>query len=324
MGTHQLPTLNNSDTFEDAICDLFNLIESTFTYKKFGKKGHNQKGIDVFSTEKNCAIQCKKKDLSRKESLIRKEIFDNIENDVKKVLHSDLKIIIDKLIFTSTYKDHPEIDEFCESIKEELNTDFEIVYWGWETLEGKFISEQLLIEKYWPNFIYQVETKESTFKRHLDLKKQIKKDFSSWLNYVPEKRQLSSKVILRAFDGTQYPKTNEPDEFGEYSWFRAEIKSLYFKGFEFIIGTLKIEVFQDNTWDYYDYDHEPKGTLVNVAKVGQVNFKDIVDYDVEGDEYYLCPIVFCKFINKGTPFENCYLFSLEKNYIKYELTDERM
>ena len=34
---HQLPTISNPGLFEDLICDLFNEIESTNTYKKFGK-----------------------------------------------------------------------------------------------------------------------------------------------------------------------------------------------------------------------------------------------------------------------------------------------
>jgi hypothetical protein len=72
MGTHQLTAISNSDTFEDSICDLYNYLESTNTFKRFGKNGHNQKGIDIFSSEKDCAIQCKKKDLSRKDLLLKK------------------------------------------------------------------------------------------------------------------------------------------------------------------------------------------------------------------------------------------------------------
>lgn len=61
MNLYQLPVPNNEDLFEDAICELFDNIEKTSTFKKFGRKGHNQKGIDIFSAEKNIAIQCKKK-----------------------------------------------------------------------------------------------------------------------------------------------------------------------------------------------------------------------------------------------------------------------
>ncbi len=323
MGTHNLSPLRNSDTFEDSICDLFNKIESTNSYKRFGRNGHNQKGIDVFSSEYDCAIQCKKKDLSRKDLLIKKELLDDIEKDVKKVIKEKLKIRINKLIFVSTYNDHPEIDEYCDIVKEELKTDFEIIYWGWDTLETKFLDQKELLKKYWSNFIIRTDLKGSLFKRNLDLKKQISKDFGDWLNYPPEHRKRRSRMIIRVFDGKQYPNENEPDEFGEYSWFRAEIKSLYHKGMEFIIGIEEIQVFEDYTWDKVVYGAKSTGDLVKVAKVGQINFADIVDYDTEGDEYYICPHVFCKFKYRGTPFENIYYYNMDKTYEYFEHKDKR-
>ncbi len=323
MGTHQLTIISNKDTFEDSICDLFNQMESTTTYKKFGKNGHNQKGIDVFSSEKDCAIQCKKKDRSRKDLLIKKELLEDIKKDVKKVINEKLEIKIDRLIFVSTYKDHPEIDEFCEILKEELKTEFEIIYWGWDTLENKFLDFPQLLEKYWVNFIIKTDSKELYFKRNLDLKKQISRDFGDWLNYTPENRKKHSKVILRAFEGNQYPHKNEPDEFGEYSWFRAEIKSLYYKGMEFIIGIEEIQVFEDYSWDFVTSENKLTGNLIKVAKVGQINFADIIDYDIDGDEHYICPHIFCKFKYSGAPFENIYYYNLDKPYKHFEIKDRK-
>ena len=221
----------------------------------------------------------------------------------------------------STFKDHPEIDEYCEVLSEELKTDFEIIYWGWDTLESKFLDQKDLINKYWSSFIIKQDHKEHLFKRNLDLKKQISKDFGDWLNYAPENRQRRSRMILRAFDSEQYPDENEPDEYGEYSWFRAEIKSLYHKGMEFIIGIEEIEVFEDYTWNLLRYGDKPTGHVVKVAKVGQINFADIVDYDIDGDEYYICPHVFCKFKYRGTPFENIYYYNVDKTYEYFELKD---
>lgn len=323
MGAHQLTAINNKEIFEDSICDLFNHIESSNSFKRFGKNGHNQKGIDIFSTEKDCAIQCKKKDLTRKDLLIKKELLDDIEKDVKKVINDKLRIKFYRLIFVSTYKDHPEIDEFCEILKEELKTEFEIIYWGWDTLENKFLDYPELLKKYWYNFIIKTDSKEQHFKRNLDLKKQIAKDFGDWLNYTPENREKRSRMMLRAFDGNQYPHKNEPDEFGEYSWFRAEIKSLYNNGMEFIIGIEKIQVFENNTWDLVTSEDKPTGNLIKVAKVGQINFADIVDYDVDGDNYYVFPHIFCRFIYQGTPFENIYYYNLERFYEYFEINDKR-
>jgi len=43
FSSDQLPTLNNEDIFEDANCDLFKRLNNTNSFKKFGRKGHDQK-----------------------------------------------------------------------------------------------------------------------------------------------------------------------------------------------------------------------------------------------------------------------------------------
>lgn len=311
MATHQLPQLNDESRFESLVCDLFNVIGNTNSYKKFGRKGHQQKGIDVFSSEKDIVIQCKKKDLSRKEILIRKELMNDIESDINKILSKDLKLKFNTLFFTSTYKDHPDIDEFCEMIKEERNIEFDIIYWGWDTIEEKIIDKSEILTKYYSNFIVNNESKEESFLRNLNLKKTIDKDFGDWLNFFPENRSRRSRMIIRAFDETNYPHSNEPDEHGEYSWFGAEIKDLYPRGMEFTICIESIRVYNDSTYDFGDVETKEEFRKVKVARIGKINFSDIVEYDINGDGYYNCPHIFCKFRYKGTPFESIYLSSLE-------------
>ncbi|MDX2068846.1 MAG: hypothetical protein SFV55_10495 [Haliscomenobacter sp.] len=317
MATHQLPQISNEDRFESLVCDLFNAIDSTNTYKRFGRKGHEQKGIDVFSSEKDVVIQCKKKDLSRREIQIRRELMNDIEGDINKIISKGLNIKFSKLYFTSTYKDHPDIDEFCELIKEDKKLEFDVIYWGWDTIEEKIIDKKELIEKYFGHFVVKQDSKEASFLKNLDLKKKIEREFGDWLNYFPEDRKRRSRMILRAFDGTQYPHANEADEYGEYSWFGAEIKGLYYQGMEFIFGIEEIKVYDDNTWDFGERKEGKDFREVKVARVGQINFSDILDYDINGDEHYICPHIFCRFKYKGLPFEKVYFYSLEKGSSEY-------
>lgn len=318
---HQLPVISNPDIFEDMICDLFSQLDSTNSYKRFGKSGHQQKGIDIFSVEKDVAIQCKKKDLSRREVAIRRELFDDIEQDVNLILEKKLKIKIKQLYIASTYNDHPDIDEFCEELKERLNVDFEIIYWGWQTIENKISNYTNLLEKYWSKFIVNVTATEQEFKRNLDLRKKIKIDFADWVNYRFENRKRSSKMIIRAFDGTQYPNSNEPDENGNYSWFGAEINGLYHKGMEFILEVDTIAVFSNNTWKLRPNELDKDFELIPVFKIGQINFGDIVDYDTDGDEHYNRAIVYCKFRHDGTPFESYYYQNSQKMYQTFEMSE---
>lgn len=166
--------------------------------------------------------------------------------------------------------------------------------------------------------------KEDELQRNLNLKRRIEKDFSDWLNYFPENRKRNSKMLLRAFDDNQYPDSNKPDEFGEYPWFAAEIKSMYHTGIEFIYGIEELVIFDDNKWDFGKNVKGENLATITAYRVGQINFSDIVDYDLEGDEYYHFPIIFCKFRHKGLPFEEIYFKSVdEKRPHYFEFKNEK-
>jgi len=325
MATHQLPKISNHDTFEDLVCDLFNEIENTNTFKRFGKNGHNQKGIDIFSSEKDIVIQCKKKDINRKDILLRKELFTDIESDINNIIFGELKINFKTIYFVSTYQDHPDIDEYCESIKDEKKISFEVVYWGWDTLQNRILNYTSLLSKYYPDFILSTTTKEEVLNRNLELKRRIDKDFSDWLDYLPENRKRNSRMILRAFDGNQYPNSNEPDEYGEYSWFAASIKSINHNGLEFILCKIEsLVIYEDDKWDFAENANDKNLETIPVYRVGRINFSDIVNYDLKGDEHYPCPHFFCKFTHKGLPFEEFYFIDVdEKPPCYFEFKDKK-
>jgi hypothetical protein len=319
MTIHQLPAINNPYIFESLILDLFNQLETENTYKKFGGRGQKQKGIDIFSSVDNIAIQCKNKDLSRKDIVLRKELFNDIEESILKIINEDLKIKIKRFYITSTYKDHPDLDEFCVNLKEKLNLKFDIIYWGWNTIEEYILNEKNLLVRYWPNFVLEENSKENNLIRNLDLRKKISRDFSDWLDYSIDNREVKSRVLMRAYDGRQYPNSNEPDVYGEYEWFRVEILRLYHTGVEFINMVKQIQFFEDNTWEFINDSSEIKGEKINVFEIGQINFQDIIEYNLKGDEFYTYPHIFCRFKYKGTPFERVYYQNVKKIYQIFEL-----
>jgi len=302
MSQHQLPPIGNEERFEELIIDMFNEIESTTTYKGFGRKGHDQKGIDVFSSEKDTVIQCKKKDLSRKEIVLKKELLDDLKSDIEK--SEDLTIKFNRFFFTSTYKDHPDLDEYCEYLKEEHNKNYEIGYWGWDTIEKKILDSQFLLKKYYPKFIVESTDKSEEIIRNLDLKKRIQRDFSKLLDY--QEKQMSSNILLRSIDDTNYPE-HVQNEYEEYQWFKVEFKQLYYNGIEVIFGIQEVIISQDGKWnlvDYSDQNLKTKYKSVKVLEVGRINFNNIVEYDMRGDEFTLYPHFFCKFNNLGKLYED--------------------
>jgi hypothetical protein len=167
-------------------------------------------------------------------------------------------------------------------------------------------------------------TKEDELQRNLNIKRRIETDFSDWLNYFPENRKRNSKMLLRAFDGNQYPDSNEPDKYGEYSWFAAEIKSLYHSGIEFVYGIEELAILDDNKWDFSNNAKSECLAKVKTYRVGQINFSDILDYDLNGDEHYPFPHFFCKFTHKGLPFESTYFKCVdEKPPYYFEFKDKK-
>jgi len=169
---------------------------------------------------------------------------------------------------------------------------------------------------------FQIEDK---LQRNLNLKRRIEEDFSDWLNYFPEKRKRNSKMLLRSYNDKQYPDSNKPDKYGEYPWFAAEIKSLYHSGIEFIYGAEELAIFDDNKWDFNNYGKSKNLATITALRVGKVNYSDIVDYDLKGDEYYPFPHFFCRFAHKGLPFEETYFESVdEKPPIFFEYKDKKL
>ncbi|WP_461640261.1 hypothetical protein [Labilibaculum euxinus] len=154
MAKYQLPPLKNETEFEEFVCDLFNSIEKTDSYtnlefQTFGVKGQEQKGIDIFSSKAETVIQCKLKSLRRKDSLLQKELLQDIEKDLLKVQHLDF--CFKRFVFTSTFRDDAVIQEYIMSIKKDFP--FDISYLGWDTL-SKYVEDNIeILKKYFPKLI---------------------------------------------------------------------------------------------------------------------------------------------------------------------------
>jgi hypothetical protein len=201
MAKYQLPPLKDEKLFEELTCDLFNFVENTSSYENidfqtFGVKGQNQKGIDVFSTKTKTVIQCKLKSLGRKDDTIRKNLIQDINNDLEKA--KDLKIEFDKFIFTSTFRDDAQIQEYLNLIRKEQNLSFHLYYWGWDSITKHIEESDILLQKYFPKFIKKSKSvkpklelpdgalgKDLTKKNYID---HLKKRYGDWKQIELDKK----------------------------------------------------------------------------------------------------------------------------------------
>ena len=70
-------------------------------------------------------------------------------------------------------------------------------------------------------------------------------------------------------------------------------------------------------WALIDYDlskkvDQERFVTANVFRVGRIPFRNIVECDEEGDEYYPGPHLYCKYAENGEPYES----------MIFKLTDE--
>ena len=102
MADLQFPPLNNPKQFEHMVCDMFNELFQTITFKCYGKNGHKQKGVDVFSTSKQLIIQCKLKDLTRNATIIKKELFKDIDDTIDQLIKIPPTLAFDEVFILNT------------------------------------------------------------------------------------------------------------------------------------------------------------------------------------------------------------------------------
>ncbi len=272
---YQFPAIGDENLFQDFICDLFNEIYKTKSFSKFGGKGHSQKGIDVFSSEEKIVVQCKKKDLIRRQISLRKELMDEIENEPKKTLQNGLQIKFSRFIIASTYKDHPDLQEYCSVIKEKYKFDFELEYWGWDKLSHLLQDYKYIIKKYYSQFDLTelFNNKEKELLRSLEIKKRITSDFDlNVLNYT--------RIIIKNFEKNDYPYAEINENKGISSWFRAKAWKVTQNGLEIRIFT-NSKIIEDSNgfWDILEWE-DIRGRMYDkndLMVIGKIPFKNIID-----------------------------------------------
>lgn len=310
MQNFQLPPIDNDKQFEHLMADLLNEHYHTLSFKLFGKTGHQQKGIDIYSAQKQMVVQCKHKDLSRNAVIIKKEMLESIEETLLELKNNPTTIPFATLLIATTASEHPDYDEYAAALRDTLNLPFDILFWGWETVQQRLSHLPATLAKYYPQFQLSDLQAEDKLLSRLNMKKRLEKDFADWLNYAPENRRRRSRMILHSSTDTDYPEhPNGLD--GPWFWFAAEIARLSTKGLGFINDITQLYVNERNQWT----DKQPADLAgfiaVRAAKINVEALDDIVDYDLNGDEYYNCPHFYVRFNELNTPFSEVYYQKLD-------------
>ncbi|AWI06727.1 restriction endonuclease [Clostridium drakei] len=292
--------------FEELILSIVYRMRRWLKLDHLGKKGSDD-GIDIRAVEelengknKTYYFQCKRYSKITKAQL-HKIIDDFLDKNTE---IPDLYTLV-----ISCPLSKKQIDDFEEYAKN--NGFMTVSIWTNSIIECKLYAEyqDLLFAYFGINLTEKRNKKVNSIRRNITLKKRMHNDFlkaygckdRDELNerlHSPMRKFNESEVLIRSIDDTDYPENAllEKDFMG---YFKAEVYNFYHNGLQVIIGVKDIRVKQYEGLDGDKFTIE----TIRVAEIGYLPFDNIIDYDYNGDEYYMYPHLYCDFVNRNDPFE---------------------
>jgi hypothetical protein len=143
----------------------------------------------------------------------------------------------------------------------------------------------------------------------LERREELRREFQSNLP-VKNRYGVHCDAIIRDIKRMDsYPDT-EAAEKGISAWFKVEVKGLYHRGIAVFIGH-PIYIKRDVKDRWVVTDHEDPDDRKELAyPVGQIPFDQIEYINWQGDEYYECPHIYCRFTAfRGQPYESIPFFA---------------
>jgi hypothetical protein len=134
-----------------------------------------------------------------------------------------------------------------------------------------------------------------------------------------------SEVIIRRIDDVSYPDIDDSPGIG--GWFKLEILDFYYGGLECILG-IENALLDSMTRKWSLLSHEQRESSlpsrfsrVMVYLTGKIPWRNILHYDMQGDQNHPQPHLYCAFADSGMPYEDWGFFLAEDAY-QWELRSE--
>lgn len=242
LSSIQILPVSDDKIFEEIVCEIFNSIEKTTSFDLYGRSGQKQNGIDIYSSEKKIAIQCKHKLIISSDKIIREELIKDLNFEFNQFINYNISIgnFYTKFIFATTFKNDTSLIKRCQELANEFN--FNIEYWHWNKLISKL--DKKLAEKYFSQIILEnlkyyeddnLKTNEIDIDKNLAFVEQIEQYFRRLFDEV--------KILHSDFFLNQYPFKN--DRSSTYRTFftiesNNEELTSFFNSFEINSGEIKM------------------------------------------------------------------------------------
>ena len=316
------------ERFEDLCLSIVYRYSQWDIINHFVRTGHDD-GIDIYCEDRlenqetrKWYIQCKR--YKRIDKGILNEVLSNIKSSIK----PDVFFLIVACDVSKTSIDY--FNKLCSDIGIQRS-----ILWTASIIEAELYQKHhdLLFAYFNISLNEKHKNRVSTIRRNIALKKRMNKDFIKPFDITKESwkiwdKFIHSESIIRSIDDTLYPD-NELNSLGISPWFKVEMYDFYHNGIEVITGIDEVQINTDEEWfiSQYNQNLEKGFSKIKVLRNRLIPYDAIVEYDIDGDEYYNFPHIYCDFKFYGTPYEGkVYRILSDKRNVHsyYPLDNERM
>lgn len=209
--------------------------------------------------------------------------------------------------------------------------------WTASVIEAKLYAEyqDLLFAFFGVNLSEERNKRIGSIRRNIALKKRMHKDFYKPMTSNSHEEHMSrleepwrcfvhSEVLVRSIYDKVYPENGLLDG-DKRGYFKAEVFNWYHNGlmvraYPYVVNA-RVKYFKDSpdeseALDDYEIVEE------RLEVIGCIPFENIIEYDMNGDEYYNYPHLFCDFINGSDPFEEIQYYTTSGFRIRNEMIEK--
>jgi len=296
----------NDKRFEDLCVQLIYTMRNWINFQHHGRKGKDR-GVDIQGefiddmddhayTRKTCVIQCKKyKDISKSE--LCKILDDFLEN--KNAVPDVYLLMVACDVSRDSY------EEFQKYAKQKGFLSVDI--WTAANLEAELYARRpdLLYVFFGVKIFSQRLATVARIQRRISMKKKVYAQLISEKGKAKKNGSEVLEVIIHDVHRDMYPDSNFSSS-GISPWFKLEFVKSYYGGLSFYLSIENILINKETgKWKLWDYESEISSEYLKIKafRVGNIPYDNIVDIDIEGDEYYMFPHIYCEFNHLGSPYE---------------------
>lgn len=146
---YELPIPKSPELFENLVSDIANSLYHTTSFCLYGRKGQNQKGIDILSNELEIVIQCKLRTLNLNSRKTKISFINEIISDINSILKSET--YPKKIIIATTLQNDTVIQDYLQTLLFTLrDRRILIEFWSWNKISNEIFLFPNILKKYYP------------------------------------------------------------------------------------------------------------------------------------------------------------------------------